>query len=248
LHFKKHKVVKSLLNFRVYLEGRKNLPKYVSFDVFDTLLYRCIEPPEEIHRRVCSILAQKLKTHSADQLFSLRNEIVFSLRKSALDLGFDSECKFNEIIHYWVKSIVGNFDNELINFIVKTELELENTALMPKPEALSLLQWINSKKIKCIAISDMYLSEANIREFLRKFNLEKYFISVFVSSEFGLCKGSGRIYEEVLQSLEIDPLEIVHIGDNKISDMWVPSKHGINGIYLREKHERFRRLKQSLSS
>jgi predicted HAD superfamily hydrolase len=242
------KVLKNFENFQSWLDKHDDKIKYVSFDVFDTLLFRCVEPPEAIHYRVACILSEKLKIHTPDKLLSIRERTVSSLRKNTSSLGLDFECKFNEIIRHWVKSIVGNYDQSLIDFITKTELELESLALMPKPGVSALLQCINNKKIKCIALSDMYLSTEDIRGFLNKFNLEKYFSNIFVSSDFGLCKGSGRLHKKVLDILAIEPSSLVHIGDNKISDMWAPLKLGINGIFFRERHERLRRMKQSLTA
>ena len=248
MHLQKPIVVRSLSHFRSYIEGCKPLPKCISFDIFDTLIQRCIEPPEQIHLLVANIISKKIKIKTPSELVRLRNDVVNTLRISSGQKGNDLECKFDEIIHAWVKSILGRNDDILYNFIRDTELSLESSALLVKPQTIQTLKWLHLKNIKVIAISDMYLSEFEIRNLFKNLKIEKYFHHIFVSSDYGLSKGSGRLHEYVLRKMNINPSEIIHIGDNIISDMWSPLKLGMKGVFLNERKSRFRRIAQSISS
>ena len=220
----------------------------MSFDIFDTLIERCIEPPEQIHFQVAKLVAKRIKTKCPTDLIILRDKVVNSLRASSFEEGNDPECKFDKIISGWVNLITGGNDNSLYNFIRDTELSLEHSALLVKSHSIQILKWLYDQNVKTIAISDMYLGEIEIRSILRKLDLEHYFHDIFISSEFALSKGSGRLHKHVLEKLEINPLDIVHIGDNIISDMWAPLKLGMSGVFLRDKKARIRRIKQSISS
>ena len=248
MNLQKPLVVRSLSHFRSYIEGCKPLPLCISFDIFDTLVERCIEPPEQIHLLVANIISKKFNIKTASELVRLRNDVVNTLRISSNQKGSDLECKFDEIIHAWVKSILGRDDDILYNFIRDTELSLESSALLVKPQTIQILKWLHLKNIKVIAISDMYLSEFEIRNLLNNLKIEKYFHHIFVSSDYGLSKGSGRLHEYVLRKININPSDIIHIGDNIISDMWSPLKLGMKGVYLKERKSRFRRIVQSISS
>ena len=91
----------------------------------------------------------------------------------------------------------------LFKFIRDTELSLESAALLAKPEAIQVLKWLHRKNVKIIAISDMYLGETDIRTLLKRLKLEKYFNHIFVSSEYGLSKGSGRLHKHVLEKMNM---------------------------------------------
>ena len=167
-------VVRSLSHFKSYLKGRKVFPKCVSFDIFDTIVERCIEPPEQIHLHVASIVSKKIEIKTPSELLVLRNNVVSSLRASSSRKGNDAECKFDDIIVGWVKSILGRNDDSLYNFIRDTELSLESSALLAKPQAIQILKWLHPQNVKIIAISDMYLSETDIRTF-KKIKVGKVF-------------------------------------------------------------------------
>ena len=138
---------------------------YVSFDIFDTLICRCIEPPELIHFRVSSLISEKVKTKSVKEIINLRKQIEQNLRNQSLSKGNDGECRFKDLVNEWVKAITGIYDKKLIDFVLRSELKLESSALAPKVNAIEVLEALSSRDIKIIAISDMYLNEDNIRGF-----------------------------------------------------------------------------------
>ena len=57
--------------------------------------------------------------------------------------------------------------------------------------------------------------------------------SVYSSSDFGISKSSGLLFDKVLKELSCSPETILHLGDNRNSDCIVPYlQHGINAIWL----------------
>ena len=236
--------VKSLFHFKKWLLRNQSKLNCVSFDIFDTVLKRCIEPPEIIHHRVSEIFSKEISGFSTQQLLSVRKNAEKKLRNKTRSRGLDFECKYDELMSEWVRDVTGIYNKQLTDKLINIELELELLALSPKEEIYQLLNWILKSPIKCIAVSDMYLSRAQIEIFLCRFNLDQYFSEIFVSSDFGLSKGSGRLHEYVLEKLSLEPNSVVHIGDNKVSDMWAPSRLGIRGVFLRERSERLRRIRK----
>ena len=75
----------------------------VSFDVFDTLLYRTVEPPDFLKRRSANYAAHVLTGYGLpvhrDLFLYVRAEEEARLRRRALASGWDSECKVSEIVH-----------------------------------------------------------------------------------------------------------------------------------------------------
>lgn len=232
-----------------WLEPRIERLDLVSFDIFDTLLHRCIEPPDQLHRRLCDLLATHLgRSSDADTILQARREVEQSLRAQAIEDGQDHECHHDPLIERWIFSVAGKHDEELINWVHEQELALEKAALSAKPGVVELLEWLRHQSIRVIAVSDMYLSHRHIMTLLAHAGLDAHLDAVYVSSEFGLAKYSGRLHARVLEEENAHPDRCVHIGDNRVSDMWAPLQLGIQGVFLNERRERIRRRHQALSA
>ncbi len=63
--------------------------------------------------------------------------------------------------------------------------------------------------------------------------LKDYFTKIFSSiSDFNQVKKSSVFYSKIIQILEIEPSEMIHVGDQWASDFLIPKKLGINAFYL----------------
>jgi FMN phosphatase YigB (HAD superfamily) len=220
----------------------------VSFDVFDTLLARCIEPPEDLQHRVATLLAKKIGHVTPEAILQIRREVEADLRRRALSAGLDHECHFDPLVEGWVTRLVGHADAVLVDFVHETERALESLALSAKPGATEMLLWLRGKGVRIIAVSDMYLSHDHLVALLDLCGLGRLIDRVYVSSEFGLGKYSGRLHSRVLELEGFSPEQLVHVGDNPVSDMHVPMRLGMRGIFMDEKTKRLRRRRQMLST
>lgn len=245
---KKPMRVKDFAALQAWLETRLGAIRCVSFDVFDTLLARCIEPPDDIQRRVAALLAEKIGGITPDAAFEARRAVEWALRRAALNDGLDHECHFDPLVEGWVARLVGHPDAALVEFVHRTECELESLALTAKPGALALLEWLRARGVRVIAVSDMYLSHDHIAALLQGCGFGELIDRVYVSSEFGLGKYSGRLHSRVLELEGFSPEQVVHVGDNLVSDMRTPMQLGIRGIYFDERAKRLRRRRQMLST
>jgi predicted HAD superfamily hydrolase len=233
---------------KLWLEARLNTTRCVSFDVFDTLLARCIEPPEELQIRVAVLLADKIGHASAVEVLQARREVEAELRHVALCDGMDHECHFDPLVEGWATRLVGHPDAALVDFVHAAERELESMALSAKPGAAALLQWLRDRGVRVIAVSDMYLSHEHLVALLDGCGLGGMIDRVYVSSEFGLGKYSGRLHTRVLELEGFSPGDVVHVGDNLVSDMQAPMRLGMRGVFLDERAQRLRRRRQKLST
>ena len=111
-----------------------------------------------------------------------------------------------------------------------------------------MLEWLQARGVRVIAVSDMYLSHDHLAALLADCGLDGLLDRLYVSSEFGLGKYSGRLHARVLELEGLTPAQVVHVGDNLVSDMRAPMQLGIRGIYLDERVERLRRRRQTLSA
>ncbi len=231
-----------------WLEPRLESVRCVSFDVFDTLLARCIEPPHDLQHRVATLLAKKIGHASPEVVLQVRREVESDLRRAALSDGMDHECHFDPLVEGWVTRLIGHPDAALVDFVHGTERELESLALSAKPGVAELLHWLHSLELRVIAVSDMYLSHDHLTALLETCGLGGLIDRIYVSSEFGLGKYSGRLHIKVLELEGFSPEEVVHVGDNLVSDMHAPLRLGMRGVFLDEKAQRLRRRRQTLSA
>ncbi|HMT94638.1 HAD family hydrolase [uncultured Thiothrix sp.] len=219
----------------------------VSLDIFDTLLAR-IDTPEQVQRSVCRKLAKYLgSTFKVETIWDARQASEQALRQQAVVHGFDYECRFSELVPAWVERLLGVSDPELVNFIIRTELDLEGLALYVKPEVIPFLQWLKRTNMRVLALSDMYLDGHYLHELLNKFELNNYFDAVYVSADALQCKYSGRLYAWVAREQGLEKSTWVHIGDNPSSDYQAACAQGLQGVWFYEKAELKRIDQQTLA-
>jgi putative hydrolase of the HAD superfamily len=63
--------------------------------------------------------------------------------------------------------------------------------------------------------------------------LDKYFDRIFsATSDFHVVKKTAEFYQQICDILNVDPQEIVHVGDHYEFDYLVPRRLGIQALYL----------------
>ena len=128
-------------------------------------------------------------------------------------------------------------------FAVETlayELDLERrlTAAMPgMPELLHELRAAGKRIVLC---SDMYLLSAQLAELLRCHGYRLDGVPVYVSSQEGVNKESGRLFSHMLEREVCVAARALHIGDNARCDVAVPRGLGMQAIHFRNPTERRR--------
>ena len=245
--------VKGFAELRRLIERRHPGLQAVSVDVFDTLVARCIEPPDAVIERVAQRLAEHLGVpQHADYLLHLRRQAEQALRRRAQSDGHDHECHHDELVETWLDRLLPDGDvaarRTLAEWVEQTELDLERQALQPKANARLFLEWAKAQGLRVLAISDMYLGQRHLRELLDALGYAGLIDRIYVSSEHRVGKYSSRLFHHVLAQEGLAPSEVVHIGDNFHSDALAPARLGLTGVFLDERHERLRRRRQSLSA
>jgi hypothetical protein len=130
----------------------------------------------------------------------------------------------------------------------QTELSLEDASLHLRPDARVFMDWVREQGVKMVAVSDMYLNRDLLSELLGRKGLLHYFEHVYVSADYQEGKYSGRLYRRMLQRQLVTAGQVVHIGDNPVSDRRMACKEGIQGVWLYEKKELRRRERLALSA
>jgi FMN phosphatase YigB (HAD superfamily) len=233
-----------------------NLDRFdvISFDVFDTLLRRCIYPPELIKERSAALFSEILKDFDieaqTEYILDCRQLCENKLRKEASDLGYDPECDFEQLAYKLVEHVLADLmqlkiDKELIadlsNRFIECEIYLELETSIPNSEMCALYRELQTIGKRTILTSDMYLSSEHIKILLNKNDVTVASEDCYVSSKSKLCKWSGRLFKHWLDVESVTPDRVIHIGDNPQSDYLSAIREGLNVILYIDPQENRRR-------
>ncbi|MBR4385193.1 MAG: HAD-IA family hydrolase [Treponema sp.] len=190
----------------------------VSFDIFDTLLIRPFANPTDLF-----LLIEK--DHNLQGFATKRIEAEKRAREKS---------KFQEIN---IDEIYENIAPEFA-FAKNLELDYEKRLLRKNPAIEKIYSQACDSNKKIIAISDMYLGKDFLKEILYN-NGFNQISEVFVSSDLRKTKGSGDIYRAAISKCGIKAENMLHIGDNEVADVQIPSSMGINAILISRIIDRF---------
>lgn len=229
----------STAGLRTLLEKIIEPIQVVSFDIFDTLLERDIEPPERVKHIVARNLAAHLRECygslcSPKEILFLRDQVEADLRRAAVCKGRDHECCFSDIARGLGLRLLGKHDDVLVAKIVDTELRIENEVLYVKKQMFDLLVWLKGHGKRIIAVSDMYLDREHLRLIFSEKGILGFFDEIYVSSEHETNKASGRLFQHVLETEQVAAGDLLHIGDNHHADHYSPRQLGISSIYFND--------------
>jgi hypothetical protein len=248
-------ILRDWQQIRAWLEPRLQDVRLISLDIFDTVLGRYVGDPVEVQRAVCRAVSEHTGI-DAETVWQARQQAEQTLRTEALQAGFDHECRYSDLLPCWTELLFPSplegeglgVRGSLQHFIRQTELDLETATLYVKPDAQVFMDWVKEQNISIIAMSDMYLDGDLLCDLLRRKGIVDYFTFVYVSADFRLGKYSGRLFQKMLQVKGLDGRQVVHIGDNPVSDRRMACREGIQGIWLYEKAGLQRRERQALSA
>lgn len=190
----------------------------VSFDIFDTLLYRVVNKPTDVFNLMNIPVETKYGISNFYEK-RIQAEQIARESSSAEDITLDEIYSKLEI------------NNKEAISIMKYEQDTELFVLRSDQPMIDLVNKCLSKGKTVLAISDMYLSEPFIRKVFKNLKIDDR-IRIYVSSQEKATKQSGNLYKLVAKKEKITlDRNWVHIGDNEYSDVIVPKLMGIKSIW-----------------
>lgn len=200
--------------------------KYVSFDIYDTLIYRDVDQPKDVFKIIERFCNGK-NEETIDDFAKLRAEAEIAARSS-----HDREITIDDIYEV----IARNAKKSVCETYKKTENAVEIAVSAPNPGMIEVLNWCKEHGKTVLLVSDMYLSRAVIARILEKNHITNY-DKLYLSSEIGKTKCDGALYDFVLKDCGIDAKQIIHIGDNWKSDFIRPAQKRIGAIHVKKESE-----------
>ena len=199
--------------------------QYVSFDIFDTLVKRCVASPSDVFVRTAEeyneLYGGKV---DVEEFKNLRIQAAKAAEESAGNSG--KEEKTLEEIYYHLAVKYGDICQQLLEVEIACEVECCRQNVVLK----SVFDYCINEGKRVLITSDMYLPRLSIEKILSKCGYCGY-QQLFLSSELGKRKQTGTMYQYIIDNIGCSRDNIVHIGDNFRID------------YLKAKQQGFRAVK-----
>ena len=193
----------------------------VSFDIFDTLVKRSCAYPTQVFDFVEEKFNENLKSGKLQNFKNIR----IKAEAEARGVHPDTEITLDEIYE--------NIDlsSDETEALKDLEIRYELKFCVPNIPMAGIFDYGREKGKRVIIVSDMYLPKCVIEEILKNCRFSDY-DKLYLSSDIGVQKKTGALYDHVLKELGVSPKDILHVGDRKITDFLIPVKKGMRAYHI----------------
>lgn len=187
----------------------------ISFDIFDTLIFRPFSDPTDLFY----FLGEKLEFMDMKRIRMLAEA---EAREISVKKNHHCEITLRDI---WKR--IEEKTGIPIEKGMEEEMKLEVQFCFSNPFMKQVYDRLIKMNKRIIAVSDMYLGKEILENILYK-NGYKEISEIYVSCEYRKSKSDGELYRYVLQK---EKGKIIHVGDNIVSDVKMADKKGIMSIH-----------------
>ncbi|TDV37319.1 hypothetical protein C7405_103449 [Paraburkholderia caballeronis] len=202
--------------FRKLLERVK--PGLISFDLFDTLITRGFEAPADLYR----YMEADLRGRGVAIPFDFAEKRL-SAELAARANAAGEEISLLDIYREFQKS--ENIPDQFMQELVDYEISVEIRVARPRPIGAELYQAALKAEVPLCITSDMYLPKECIEAIVQKIGYTE--AKLYLSSDIGVTKRSGNLFEYIAKKNSIDASRIVHTGDNYKTDVLPAENKGV---------------------
>jgi FMN phosphatase YigB (HAD superfamily) len=195
--------------------------KCISFDIFDTLVHRTVASPTQVFL----LMGQEpLVALHFDYAHNWEQQRILAEHKARQKATKANRADISLVEIYQQFKL----DTSVIDALIELELSYEDRVLVANPVMDELILKAKQAGKLVICCSDMYLSEQQIRVVaLSKLKHFAMIDHIYVSNEINATKAEGALFDYVLNCHQLQPQQLMHIGDNERSDFQTPLTKGI---------------------
>jgi FMN phosphatase YigB (HAD superfamily) len=219
------------------IEGTR--PDLLTFDIFDTLVFRRTDKPFDAFALI------GLGLHADGRLLGAMSPSMFGVvrrdaeavareRREELDGSHETDLHgVYECFPRW--PLRGDVT---VDDLVANEIAVERSLLVPDLDVVSFLEGVKETGLRVAAVSDIYFREPMLRELLQLPRLGPLLrdVEIFASADLGFGKGSG-LWDRTEEVLGVPATRIVHFGDNPIDDVKKAKKAGVTACYFPQRDD-----------
>jgi HAD superfamily hydrolase (TIGR01549 family) len=201
--------------------------KIISFDIFDTLLERKVQNPEQVYTL--------LKDHLVLKYGQIMNNYV-EIRKHSYYLALNSQKCFGkeDVTLEKICEYAAKFYSEIKisqKDLLDAEEQVERMLLKRKQIGHEIYSYCVEKEKRIFFTSDMHLSREFLIDTVKSHGYE-IFDNLYVSGDVGLLKHNAKLFEWILMENDLDLDDVLHIGDNIHTDYNMPRSVGLEALHL----------------
>lgn len=193
----------------------------ISFDVFDTLIFRYVSNPKDVF----SLTGNRLGIF---EYSSVRVRAEEDARKNSDNLY--GEVTLDEIYDY-VSSYLGVDKSTAMDM----ELKVEREVCFPNPYMKKVVDTLIANGKRVIATSNMYLNSMQIQDLLNNCGYD-CIQDVYSSCDYGVSKSHGILQEKVWDLIGREK-SVIHVGDNYSTDYIGSRMAGWKAYYYKNVNE-----------
>ncbi len=211
--------------YKVSSKTRKRIQKYdwISFDIFDTLIKRCVPQPTDLF----ALVEMKYNALHPQEPIADFKRMRIDAESAARERNSSEEIQLNDI--YNGISFPKNVKAELM----RMEMEGECDICKPNETIVELFNKCIVQNKNVVITSDMYLPKEVITTILNKCGIKGY-KKLYLSSQEKKSKATGNLFRLIMAENHLKPHQIVHIGDSIKNDYLRPRFLGIYAVWIRQ--------------
>jgi hypothetical protein len=205
----------------------------ISTDVFDTLLLRTsrsersrIVHGERLFSRLLAGRGQQIEPELLADARLCAQRLAF---RELNVRGKPGEVRLVEIISRQLKML--GLPASLLRERLRIELQIEKGSLFANRSLANILRTHKRSGTRIVAISDTALPTEAVAELIEHFHGPDLVDRVYSSADQGLTKRDGHLFVAVMQTEDVAPEKMAHVGDDYVADVRSPSTIGISAHY-----------------
>ncbi|HEX4343224.1 MAG TPA: glycosyltransferase [Verrucomicrobiae bacterium] len=205
----------------------------VSFDFFDTIVWRLVGKPTDIFNEVARRLhAEKLLR---PEISPADYEVI--RRRAEARTREAQNVKDNTVEDISLIDVYGRMLAVIKDPAAAAAIEhaVEQELCILNPIMAGFIRHVLAKGLKAIVVSDIYFSAAQLKSILRANQFDpELFELVITSADAKVCKGTGNLFKHVLKTVKLEGGQVIHIGDNYHADVVGARKAGVRGCHYQQ--------------
>ena len=220
------------------MDTELNISQDIIFvDCFNTIIFRK-NSSRKIFARWAEKLSKEFKLSSKQVLkFYKRAEVLLCVKKIIRERTLIE--KFEKVIEKVFDLLVKKYPNleknEFINFAENVYIEVEADNHYVKADFINYLTQLKSSGKTLYVVSDFYCSSEVLLIWLKKLGLDHLFSAIYSSCDFDKEKATGKIYKHLIKKLNLNPENIIMMGDNFWSDCFMARQNHLNALNIKRR-------------
>ncbi len=198
----------------------------ISFDIFDTLLFRTFHNPADLF----SVVGKRLNFPA---IFTSFKQGRMDAEKEARGQR-EREYGTREVDIYEIYEVMNRKFNIDVETGVNVEMQTEEDYLFANPYMKIVYDILRAHGKSIVITSDMYIPGEIMTRLLKKCGYEGY-DKLYVSCDYRCNKMSGELFRRVQKDYQ--GKKIIHVGDNNLSDINGAKVVGIETRYYKNVNE-----------